>query len=226
MLRLKIFLSIILFCSSTFSSYAQSKWGIELGGICTKLNTNPPSKMKIGTVIGGRYEYTTNCHLVVQTGLLYVIKGGNDIHTDLSASPEIKAIDVRLSFLEVPLMIGYKFYLKNSISLTPSIGPFVSYGICGYGEMTSINLEAEPPFRVYEDSWNPFKRGRWDNWSKSQVNAFNRWDAGVKAAVTVDVYRCSLKLAYEYGLTTIWHGFNSNKEIRNQAFSLSVGYWF
>ena len=211
-----------------FSNFIKSQicWEIKAGVNMSDI-TRTTAKTKIGPFIGMGCYYDITSQLTLMSGIELTTKGGNNLKSDVGYSDKIKICDVSLYYLQLPINVGYKIKLKEQISILPHAGFYFAYGIWGYGELTAINFETQMIYRLYEDTWNPFQKGKWNDKSKTQLEAFKRFDYGLRFGFDTKVYRFLLHMIYEVGLNTIWKDFYpSGSSIANRNFTMGIGYQF
>lgn len=222
----KSILCIILGCLCNFLCHGQVSFGVNTSITSSSLSESFV-KNKTGMQVGVICNYELNDNLILLSGLGYVVKGANGMWSDLNYSPEMKMFDVQLSYLELPLSIGYKIPIGKNIKLIPNAGFFVSYGLHGHSEIKSISFEAEEIFRFTENSWNPFKDEKFNDWSKTTVTAFDRWDYGLRTGLNMETGKIICHVAYDWGFNKVWNGYGKmGNSIRSRSLIIGVGYKF
>lgn len=217
---------LLLYCLFPAIVVSQIKWEIKTGVNMSDI-THTTSKTKIGPFIGMGCYYDISSKLTLVSGIELTTKGGNNIKSKEGYADQLKICDISLYYVQIPINIGYKLTLKEHITLLPQAGIYFAYGIWGYGELTAISFETEKNFRLYEDTWNPFHSRKWNDWSKTQIKAFNRFDSGICLRVDTQVYRFIFHLAYDMGLNAIWKGYQpTGFSIANRNFTIGIGYRF
>ena len=139
---------------------------------------------------------------------------------------------VRLGYLEVPVMIGYRIPIASNIHLTPSIGTYFSWGVNGYGEFEKSTTSNTPNESMNLTEWsNPFE-SHYYNTAESErklAYAFNRFDTGLRFGLNAEIGRVSMSFNYDLGLKSMWKGFMDAglyHQLRNRNATLAIGYKF
>lgn len=189
--------------TSRFYNYGDIYGGLKVGANFATVNSDDPildggsmkSGLNIGAVIGaGLSRYTP---LYFETGLFYTEKGGKSEHLG-------NKFTYSLDYLEVPLLLKYKFYTDNSFSIQPYLGGYLACGVGGkiknFGER-----EAYPSF-----SDKPY--------------SFQRFDGGIKMGVGAQFDFFYADLSYDLGLSNISH--DDFDTTHTGTLSLNVGFNF
>ena len=115
--------------------------------------------------------------LYLETGLSYIEKGGKK---DLSTG---KKMTYDLNYLEIPIVVKYKYDIDNHFSIQPQLGGYLACGVGG-------------KIKNFED------REAENSFSK---NNFQRFDGGLRigCGVGYDMFYCDL--TYDIGLANICH---------------------
>lgn len=217
----KVIFLFILCLSSIFGAKAQFEWGVRAGLNISELTLKQYSYVKVGPNAGVMGKYTFKNNLRLNTGLLFSIKGANGLDNILNGKSENSQLNFRMSYLELPLTLSYKLKINEQISIVPEAGFFIAYGIDGFAE--------EHEFRgntgSMHSSWNPFKGSDWKE--GVEMEAFKRWDSGLRFGLSVEVYKFDLGIHYDLGLSHIQNQLLHNTNglsTRNTA--LTLGYTF
>jgi hypothetical protein len=183
-------------------------------------------KMKTGIKAGLYVDYTFSNNLVLISGLDYVAKGANGMQSNVNYSPTMKIFDVQLGYLQLPISLGYRVISKKNVALTPVAGIYFSYGIHGNSEVKAFSFEAEDQYKYIENSWNPFKDVVFNDWSKTTLKSFDRFDAGITLGLQAELNNILCKASYDMGLSSIWSGYENIKEVKNRSLTVGIGYKF
>ena len=106
--------------------------------------------------------------------------------------------DIRMTYLQIPLFAAYKSNLSDNMNLIIKAGPYLSYGLLG----SEIEWEWGETTNVFD--------------------AYERFDAGVIAGVSLDFGQYVIGAEYSRGLTKL----TSDLECFNQTYGLTFGYKF
>jgi hypothetical protein len=142
---------------------------------------------KFGYGAGLFVEYTLENNVYFLSGLELAFKGAKE--GSMTASP---------IYLQLPVHVGYKIGLSESVDLALHAGPYLAYGIAGKMKDTG-----------YEEDF-------FDDGTK-------RLDLEVGAGADLILSKSvRLGLSYDLGLTKIFEG----SDIKNRNFFISIGYNF
>lgn len=158
-------------------NYQKNIYGVYAGLNVAKLSVNTNSKL--GFHVGGSYErLLMNTHpLYLETGIQFTQKG-------YSLDDEYSG---NASYLEIPVMVNYKFHFGNTFSLYPSAGIYYAFGVGG---------------KTKEES------DKYDMFGK--MGEFKRSDLGIRVGVTFGIKRFNIGLGYEFGLMNISKGWDDD----------------
>ena len=222
----KSILCVILGCFFSILCHGQVSFGVNTS-ITSSTLSEKLAKSKTGIQIGVLCNYDLNEDFTLLSGLGYVVKGVNGLWSDLNYSQQLKMFDVQLSYLELPLSLGYKIPIGNNIRLIPNVGIFVTYGLHGHSEIKSINFEAEEVFRFADNSWNPFNDEKFNDWAKTTVTAFERWDYGVRSGLNIEAGNIICHGAYDLGFNKVWNGYGKmGNALKSRSLIIGIGYKF
>ena len=193
---------VALFATSAMAQrYEKNIFGVRAGLNVANMSVNGVSPdSKIGFHVAGSYErlLTSSMPLYLETGLQLTWKGcqiDDDHFTN----------KVNAAYLEIPIMVNYKFNIKNKVTLYPSLGFYYGLGIGG-------KIKTGDP--------------KVDTFGKYTCK---RSDFGMRMAATALWKQFTFGLGYEFGFTDINKGFSDDNwapEIKTGNFFISVGYNF
>ncbi len=215
-LLLKSILALML--AVPFGAKAQSwNFGIEAGYVNNTLAVDEyESSSRSGFKVGADAELTLANHLSFESGLAYIRKGatitGDNIHSARISSIKF----AEMNYLQIPLMIGYKFEAGNGLSIKPQAGGYFAVGINGDSFVTGLNNFNQP----YEARVNTFSATD-SNFGAAPFRPTHRADAGLSFALNLNYRHVTLKAAYDLGLVTSTVYGNG----RQRTFSISLAYW-
>ena len=203
MKRLIIILSITLF---SFNYAIAQDWQKNIFGIQAGANMSNVSfagiegKTKIGFHVGANYQRLLSSSLpfYLETGVLFTSKG---YKMDYGKYGSEDTWPSDAYYLEVPLMVNYKFKLSNSFKLYPAAGVYYAYGIAGESR------DGEQCVDTFSD----------EGWAK-------RSDFGFRFALGTELKHFMLSIGYELSLINVYN--DSADEAKNRNLFISVGYNF
>lgn len=198
---------------------AQVRLGAEVGVNMASLGVRGNHAMVLPT--GGLVaDYQFKNNMMISSGLHYVMKGANT----LSGAPE--DLMVRLGYLELPVMVGYRMPVAEHVYLVPQVGAYFACGVNGYAE---FNESSSLGIGNTDGVWyNPFEQFDLKNEKKEYIEPFERFDAGLRFALSADVYKFNLSLAYDLGLKRTHKHFDPEHyfKYRNRSVAVTLGYKF
>ena len=210
-----------------FPAKAQWRLGAEVGIDLSSVNVIT-NHTQIGSHGGLTVDYAFKNRINLSTGVFHTMKGANTICADDLGYEML----VRLGYLEVPVMIGYRIPIASNIHLTPSIGTYFSWGVNGYGEFEKSTTSNTPNESMNLTEWsNPFE-SHYYNTAESErklAYAFNRFDTGLRFGLNTEIGRVSMSFNYDLGLKSMWKGFMDAglyHQLRNRSAPLAIGYKF
>ncbi|MEY8485703.1 outer membrane beta-barrel protein [uncultured Parabacteroides sp.] len=210
-----------------FPAKAQWRLGAEVGIDLSSVNVIT-NHTQIGSHGGLTVDYAFKNRINLSTGVFHTMKGANTICADDLGYEML----VRLGYLEVPVMIGYRIPIASNIHLTPSIGTYFSWGVNGYGEFEKSTTSNTPNESMNLTEWsNPFE-SHYYNTAESErklAYAFNRFDTGLRFGLNAEIGRVSMSFNYDLGLKSMWKGFMDAglyHQLRNRNATLAIGYKF
>jgi len=151
--------------------------------------------LDVGAVVGT--QLTNSAPLYFETGLSYVEKGGKGNYDG-------NKFTYRLEYLELPLLLKYKYQATPDISVEPFAGGYLAVGVGGkikdYGH-----------------------REAYSSFSDDQAS-FKRFDGGLRLGCGVSFQMLYLGMSYDIGLANIGH--YDFEDTRTGCFNLNVGVTF
>ena len=155
---------------------------------------------KTGFHAGASFEYhlLNSRPIYLETGIQFTQKG-----YQISGLGKANA-----NYLEVPVMVNYKFYSPAGITFYPSIGVY-----CGYGIGGKVKTVFDDDDFLFEDESSDSFFGE---------DGFNRLDFGVRLGVSAQWQQIVLGVGYERGLINIGNG----SKAHTSNIYISLGYRF
>lgn len=172
------------------------KGGVNLSNITDGDNGGDA---KVGFNVGITLDYAIASDLYLLTGLEYSMKGMKD-----------SGIKLNLSYLQLPVHVGYKMSMTENTKIVLHAGPYLGYAVDGKWKVGSVSVDA------FSDEFNDATEG---------AVKLGRFDFGLGLGVGLEVDKISIGLGYDFGLTNIYDGSFDGK-LRNMNAYLSVGYKF
>lgn len=160
-------------------------FGFRIGPAFATVHSDSPaldgSDVRTGLNVSFVYgtQLTTQAPLYLETGIGYAGKGGKNTY---KGSDFTYALD----YIEIPLLLKYKYYATPDISIEPFAGGYFAVGVGGqikdYGE-----------------------RAAYSSFDDDDDSAFRRCDAGLKVGCGVSFQMFYMGLSYDIGLANVGH---------------------
>jgi opacity protein-like surface antigen len=205
----KILLCFFLACS--LSTFSQISWNAKAGVNISKI-THIDADMKLGYQFGVGMDYYFSEHWGIQPSIMLITKGYK-AKGDYNYPPEWN--DVVLSkynrtenriYLEVPIMLAYRFKVTENIKLVLNGGAYVSYGIGGKYK----NKYTRKDGSTGNDDDDAFSSGS------------DRFDVGLGAGTTFEYLS-----KYTIGIIGEWQMKNTSwNSLKNHTYGINLGYKF
>lgn len=221
-------LFLLLFVFVTCSLHAQiptkTGWnvGADFGAAFNHMSTKNLSLRKghWGFTGGITGNYTFNNNIVCETGLRFVNKGSDQLKGfDENLKKFISTMTLeKLHYLEIPIMVGYRFKLSDIVSITPKIGGYYAFGLDGKGYIENADNTFGSMIFPFED--NTFTMG---DGSVGTYKALERHDGGFLVGADIQIGQAVCRIAYGRSLSPIENKYDSGN--RHQTLSLSLGYY-
>ena len=200
--------AVMTFCLAVAQDYQTNIFGVYAGLNVAKISAYGISTdSKLGFHVGGSYErlLMNNRPLYLETGLQFSQKGF-----------KISERSGSTSYLEIPVMVNYKFHFGDALTLYPSAGIYYAFGIGGKEKDSVTN-------------------GEYDLFGKT--GGFKRSDLGIRFGVTFGIRQFNVGVGYEFGLMNIskigdgwfddsYESDSSFPKAKNGNLFVSVGYKF
>lgn len=193
---------------------AQSwNFGIEAGYVNNTLDVSEyKATSRSGFKFGLDAEYQLANKICLEAGLAYIRKGATTSGIRLSGT-EINAIKfAEMDYLQLPVMIGYKFNIGNHFSIKPFVGGYYAVGVGGYALIDGVDAFNQP----YTERTSTFS-----GTDGTVYRPCNRNDGGLAFALNIGYRNFSIKAEYDLGLATATYYGNG----KQRTFSVSLAYW-
>ena len=162
----------------------QMYYGLRLGVAFSTVNSDDQylngssakSGLDIGAVVGLQLGYRSP--IFFETGLSYIEKGGDGRYQGDKFS-------YSLNYLEVPMVLKYKYDVDRSFSIQPFLGGFMSVGVGG--KIKDFGMRQA--FSSFDD------------------DAFKRFDGGIRVGCGIQYDFLYAEMGYDFGLANISHDY-------------------
>ncbi len=201
----KLFLSLALALGATTAIYAQDIKQCRVGatvGANFSSNNADNAKNKTGFNVGIRGEYNFSNFVYLGSELLFDQKG---VKYDNDAK-------MTQSYISLPIHIGYRYTISESLHIFGEFGPYFAYGIAGETEVGNAKGDT---FKDLDDGGAGTKR----------------FDCGLGFRIGAEFSNIQLHIGYDLGLTGIADDDNplyvdNGSEYKNKNISVGIAYMF
>lgn len=226
MKKLSLFLAAVMLLGSVSAQDLQkSIYGVRAGVNFSNVSLKIPDFLEIdgknrtGFNVGFSYEHLLMKEnpLYLETGLYYSQKGYKHSEVDYDETYNYKTT---LSYLELPLMVNYKFNVGKGFTLYPSAGLYVAVGLGGkekeiYEEISEDEIYQE----IYK--YNAF----------GEYGTFKRADLGYRVSASASWKQIVLSIGYEGSILNIAQNYSDEDmdislKGRTSNVFISLGYNF
>lgn len=207
MKKLNFLLVIIAFISVSFPTYSQY-FGVQGGLNISSMyfEDDDDDDAKAGIHLGGTYEYQMTDEFVLQTGLLFSMKGAK-------WDSEFGSGKISLSYFDIPINVAYKFKVEDVYVFGIS-GPVIGLGLSGKYKSTWENFSGEEETETDDVEWG-----------SGDSDDFRRLDLGWKFGAGVQfMEQFQASLSYTTGIANIYS--DSDYTVRNNVFQISFAIFF
>ncbi|RAK38720.1 UNVERIFIED_ORG: outer membrane protein with beta-barrel domain [Chitinophaga ginsengisegetis] len=181
-------------------------------------------KSKPGFQVGFNADYNLSNAVYIRSGVSLTTKG--TIHEDAerwiggsNAPITYRKIITNQTYLQLPLLIGYKFSLTSSTRLFIQAGAYIAYGIGGK-EVTRNKT-------VHSSGETNYEKTSTDTFGETRTG-LAKTDFGLSSGVGIEYKRFALGVNYEPGLINIGEikeaDTYSKRDYKNRNLSVTVGY--
>lgn len=192
-MRLKaILIAALMVCGvSTVSAQTEKglRYGVTAGLNCSNFSEGDMDS-RIGFHVGVRGEYNFTNSLYGTASLLFSQKGAK-------FDEDGYKVKENPGYLELPVMVGYRYGFDNGLSIFGETGPYFAYGICGKAKFGDAKVD------FFEDGVKKF-------------------DAGWGINVGVEYSKFQIRVGYEFGLSKIY----DEGDAKNRNLTVGVAYMF
>ena len=200
-------LLLLLVC---LSGYSQISWNAKAGVNISNTINSGYVDFKPGYQFGVGMDYYFNNHWGIQSSLMLISKGyriKGDYPPFINKSEQLKSYDITDNkvYVELPLLLTYRFNVSEKLKLIFSGGGYIAYGITGKFKNTNTLLDGS-------------KR-------KDKVDSFSagveKFDTGLAAGAALEYNdKYSIGLSSDFGLKS------TQARFKNRTYGLSFGYRF
>ena len=163
---------------------------------------------KVGATLGFRADYMLpKAHgTYVTAGIDWTMKGGRmsgmeSVQIGCIVDEMNATWQYTLHYIELPIRLGFRYNVRESLGLYGEIGPYFAVGV---GGRHSLTLDGDgSDVRNMEDAYSFRSFNSSDNLERQ---TFQRWDAGVGFRLGMEYNdHYNLMLGFDWGLADIYH---------------------
>lgn len=174
---------------------------------------------KVGFNIGAIVDIPVWKELYVQPGLFFTTKGAKSKFAESNEEDgETFKYEEKGTFnamyLEIPILLSYRFNLNENIKWHINFGPYIALGIGGKAKFENTENEEKEEADFFGKSEDSF--------------GFNRFDAGLSFGTGLSFKHYYIGLQYELGLTNAANKdyWGEKTSIKMNNLAISLGYNF
>jgi hypothetical protein len=229
---------------SVLNGYGQLSWNAKAGMNLSKITGYGKVDMKPGYQFGVGMDYYFTEHWGIQPSLMLISKGVKDrgpIHRDGYPVPPGSdygygdlygyGLNARYNssqdriYLQMPLMLAYRFNLSNAMKFVINGGGYISYGMGGKWKFETTLVYFDDAFDYGSLIDNPTVRTNGSSFSELT----HKFDAGLGAGTGLEIKnRYTISLFAQWGLKNTYKPVIQQSIIKetNQSYGLNIGYKF
>ena len=202
-------LLLLLVC---LSGYSQISWNAKAGVNISNTINSGDVDFKPGYQFGVGMDYYFNDHWGIQPSLMliskgYKIKGDYYFPPFMENSEKLKSYNITDNkvYVELPLLLTYRFNVSGKLKLIFSGGGYIAYGITGKFKNTNTLLDGS----MRKDKVDSFSAG------------VEKFDTGLAAGAALEYNdKYSIGLSSDFGLRS------TEARFKNRTYGLTFGYRF
>lgn len=220
-----VFLGVALMAGNAVAQdFEKNIYGVRAGLNVSNVSVQGLSAdSKAGFHVAGVYQrLLLNTHpLYLETGLQITQKG---FKTEFL----VETTKINPLYLEVPVMVNYKFNIKDVVTLYPGVGFYYALGIAGKGKLETAASE-EFGTEAQTDKYDLF----------GSKGVMKRSDFGMRVSATAEWQQFVFSLGYEFGFVNVAKSVEFDSDFEGEDFGgsdwakmktgnffISVGYNF
>ena len=196
-------IAALAFAVLTASAQREPKLTIKAGvGLTSVVGADADTKVKVAAKIGAAYDVKLYKGLYVIPELDFALKGFNPDGVNYITFDKV----VHMAYLQAPVMVAYKFRLKNNGNIVVKAGPYFACGlfgskaeISGWGFYWGFNKTVD----VFDEDYG-----------------FRRFDVGIATGLAYERDHFTIGIEYSRGLHRLAPEFRQY----NQSFGITLGY--
>ena len=202
--------TILLLLLVSLSGYSQMSWKVKAGVNISDITNWELADYKPGYQFGVGMDYYFNDHWGIQPSLMLISKGykiKGDYPPFINKSEQLKSYDITDNkvYVELPLLLTYRFNVSGKYKLIFSGGGYVGYGIAGKTKNTATLLNGS----IRKEKMDSFSEG------------VEKFDTGLAAGASLEY-----KEKYSIGISSDFGLQSTQSTFKNRTYGLTFGYRF
>jgi len=204
--------TILLLLLVSLSVYSQMSWKVKAGVNISDITNWELADYKPGYQFGVGMDYYFNNHWGIQPSLMliskgYKIKGDYYFPPFMENSEKLKSYDITDNkvYVELPLLLTYRFNVSEKLKLIFSGGGYIAYGIAGKTKNTATLLDGST------------RKEKMDSFSEG----VEKFDTGLAAGASLEY-----KEKYSIGISSDFGLQSTQSTFKNRTYGLTFGYRF
>lgn len=186
----------------TASAQDNYKFTIKAGaGLASVVGADADSNFKLAAKAGVSYDVKLYKGLYFIPEIDFILKGFDTKHSFTLARISYST-PIHMTYLQAPIMVAYKFTMKEKGNIVLKVGPYFACGL--FGSKASISGWG------YNKEVDVF----------DSVYGFRRFDAGINACLAFERNHLAVGFEYSRGLYKLYPDLSQY----NQSFGITLGF--
>ena len=193
----------------TASAQDNYKFTIKAGaGLASVVGADADSNFKLAAKAGVSFDVKLYKGLYFIPEIDFILKGFDTKHSFTLARISYST-PIHMTYLQAPIMVAYKFTMKEKGNVVLKVGPYFACGL--FGSKASIS-----GWGYYKEGWGYNKEvDVFDS-----VYGFRRFDAGINAGLAFERNHLAVGFEYSRGLYKLYPDLSQY----NQSFGITLGF--
>ncbi len=172
---------------------------------------------KTGLNIGVNYDIELMDNLYIQPGIYYSQKGTEINGKDIDGNWLKK---IKLSYMDLSILIKYKFELTDEVNLLALAGPSLNYGLSGEDVFIQGKYNDEDEI-VFSSDYD-------EALDNSDTILYKKSYTGMNIGLGAEYNKIEFKINYSFALsnTTTYGSAYGHDDYKQNVFSINLGYRF
>lgn len=218
----KIFITVLALLSVVMVANAQL--GVRVGYTASNLSINNSTlayttSVRSGFEAGATYSIALPYNLYIEPGIMYTTAGAKIENNTALTSASAK---INMSYLKVPLTVGYNAQLLKGLALRPFVGLYAGYALSAKakdmkGSIAGITFGKNDEYDLFDINSSVAE----------YLPEVNKFDAGFRFGLGANVSEVVyVGVACDFGFVNMNKNAKYDATFKNKGFVFSVGYNF